>query len=852
MLKLTIEDGVFKDSSSREVVLRGINFAADAKLPVNPYRPSHAPDDDGFFDGDNVSFVGSPFPLSEFDVHLARLRAWGFNTLRYIFTWEALEHKGPGIYDDEFVQFTIEALRKISNHGFYIIMDPHQDCWARFSGGCGAPLWTLYAAGLNPRTFGPTHAAMLESHFVGRENEKPNMLWATNYARLAAATMYTLFFAGRTYAPKCIINGVNIQNYLESHFINAVRYLAVKVCEAIDHDANLGNSILGWESINEPGHGYIGTEDLTEIPKGQQVRLYTTPTGAQAMALGSGIPQDVLVCVFLSTGVKVLDNKFRVDPQGASVWLSQQDRDKLDEHYGWTRGAKWEGGKCIWQLHGVWKPNAGGQFVILRPDYFAYDIHGTRVTDRRFVEGMFVDHWLAYAKALREVIPSDAFLFCQPPVMQRPPALKSRGLVDPYMVYTPHYYDGLTLMLKRWNPKFNVDALGVLRGRYGNPPVKAVRLGETNIRKCFGEQLRMIKQEGIEQFGEGVPCLMSEIGIPYDMEGGLAYRTGDYSAQARAMDANNYALEFAKLSHTLWCYAGRNTNEHGDGWNGEDLSIWSTDPVVVSSSAAAAAAGIPNNRALSKQASSSSLRSQASSLRGSHFNRKSRQPLSSKLSQSMFSLDRRSAAGDDSDDTAGAHASSAPLSRSSTASTTASRASFTSGHHHDPREHLRGARAPEAFIRPFPLNVAGSIVSYKFDMMKCYFRLRIRGGGFGSSSVGVNGDAYNDNDNDDDDDEDDTTSGESLHAARLLRPQFKASCPDSLPTVVFMPTFHFSPETTHAWTSSGACYIDRENQLLYWYHDPGSQELKLYGQLKTVQDKETGMPTVKKESCVIA
>src|SRR5271154_5723089 len=44
------------------------------------------------------------------------------------------------------------------------------------------------------------------------------------------------------------------------------------------------------------------------------------------------------------------------------------------------------------------------------------------------------------------------------------------------------------------------------------------------------------------------PCLMSEIGIPYDMDSKRAYSDGIYSGQYSAMDANNFALEGAGLS----------------------------------------------------------------------------------------------------------------------------------------------------------------------------------------------------------------------------------------------------------------------------------------------------------------
>lgn len=96
-LRLTIEKGEFRDSQGRHVTLRGINAAADAKYPSNPDQPSHIPGD--FFNGDNVNFHQRPFPVSEAHIHFSRLKRWGYNTIRYIFTWEAIEWAGPGKYD---------------------------------------------------------------------------------------------------------------------------------------------------------------------------------------------------------------------------------------------------------------------------------------------------------------------------------------------------------------------------------------------------------------------------------------------------------------------------------------------------------------------------------------------------------------------------------------------------------------------------------------------------------------------------------------------------------------------------------------------------------------------------------
>ncbi len=124
-LRLRIEGTTFRDGKNREVTLHGINAAGDAKFPYHPDQPSHVKQD--FFDGDNVSFVGRPFAVDEAPMHFARLRHWGYNTIRYIFTWEAIEAAGPGHYDEDWIQHTISVLRKAKEFDFHVFMDPHQD-----------------------------------------------------------------------------------------------------------------------------------------------------------------------------------------------------------------------------------------------------------------------------------------------------------------------------------------------------------------------------------------------------------------------------------------------------------------------------------------------------------------------------------------------------------------------------------------------------------------------------------------------------------------------------------------------------------------------------------------------------
>jgi hypothetical protein len=393
------------------------------------------------------------------------------------------------------------------------------------------------------------------------------MIWGTNYARLLAMTTFTFFFGGKTYAPKCIIDGQNIQDWLQSHYINAYGQLAQRIMAAGDL---ADSTVIGWDSMNEPHHGMIGIHDLNVLSEEgtSQLKKGPTPTPVQSFRLGMGETQSVDNWEFGSFGPKK-NGTVTIDPKGVRLWAKaeQEDENGVHPRWGWRRDPGWRLDTCPWAQHGVWDPSTG---KILKPEYFVCE---------DFIGTLWKDHFVNYAKRIRTAHP-EAILFVAPPVFAQPPEI-DEDVLKGRACLSHHYYDGLTLITRHWN-WFNADALGVLRGKYKSP-VLAVKVGEASIRKSLREQLGVLKSDA-SLLGK-YPTLIGEIGTPYDMDGRAAYgntdggkHKGDYSAQQKALDASLNACDGVNaLSYTTWTYCPDSTHKWGDGWNMEDLSLWSSD-----------------------------------------------------------------------------------------------------------------------------------------------------------------------------------------------------------------------------------------------------------------------------------
>lgn len=529
-----IRNNHFIDDDGRIVLLRGVNLGGSSKVPVSPHGATWNPN--SFLDPYGVSFVGRPFPLEEADEHFSRLRSWGFNFLRFLVTWEAIEHAGPGRYDEAYLDYLHAVIKKAGEHDFLLFIDPHQDAWSRFSGGDGAPAWTFDRLGMDFKKF---HAAGAAFTHQDCGDPYPVMIWPSNYGRYAAATMFTLFFGGNTFAPHLKVDGVPVQEFLQGHYIGAVRQVVERLKEF--------SHVLGYDTLNEPSQGFIGCADANQIPL-EVVAQGPMPTIYQSLLVASGFPQEVAYRAEKFPWSR--RSKVRLNEGGVSIF-----------HPGFG---------CPWKEHGVWGVDRSGNPQLLKPDYFGV-VDGKPVDfDRQFFEP-FVRR---YTQEIRQVDPK-ALIFVSPAPAEMHTGAEGFSLGDlPGMVFAPHWYDGVTLSFKKY-----FSWLGVDTSRH---PMK-IALGRQNRVDLFTRQIGMQVQRARRDLGSA-PVVIGETGIPFDLDGKKAYQTGKFEQQEKAMDDVIQALDRNFVNYTLWNYTADNDNHRGDQWNNEDLSIFSRDQLTGSGS----------------------------------------------------------------------------------------------------------------------------------------------------------------------------------------------------------------------------------------------------------------------------
>lgn len=152
-----------------------------------------------------------------------------------------------GIYDKEYLEYLRQVLLILPRYGMSAFIVLHQDVWSRYSGGSGAPAWTLEAIGFDLHALEESGAAWLLGVKGGGHVEAERGVWPCGYQKLASATMNTCFWGGDTFAPQLSIKTdgmeIPVQQYLQDAFLD----MWEKVIETLaDLEAISGFQVLSF------------------------------------------------------------------------------------------------------------------------------------------------------------------------------------------------------------------------------------------------------------------------------------------------------------------------------------------------------------------------------------------------------------------------------------------------------------------------------------------------------------------------------------------------------------------------------------------------------------------------------
>jgi len=174
-----------RDPQGRAVILRGVNLSGDHK--AKPYLGADQPED------------------------LARIRAWGFDAVRFVMTWTAVE-PSRGQIDEGYLDELARRMEWARAADLLVVVDMHQDVFGEGFGGDGAPRW-----------------ACDEEKYAAH---KPTSPWFANYASPPVMACFDRLWTDAE---------------LGGRFAEAWRRVAARLAGA--------GAVVGFDVINEPHWG---------------------------------------------------------------------------------------------------------------------------------------------------------------------------------------------------------------------------------------------------------------------------------------------------------------------------------------------------------------------------------------------------------------------------------------------------------------------------------------------------------------------------------------------------------------------------------------------------------------------
>ncbi|KAG8793614.1 hypothetical protein FRC17_008418, partial [Serendipita sp. 399] len=314
-------------------------------------------------------------------------------------------------------------------------------------------------------------------------------------------------------------------------------------------------AVIGFDMLNEPHRGYIDLPSLHNWDYNTDLHLHHIPSAFHSFTLGAGHPTTVPHWVRSFPMPTKIENHQTLNKEAQCVWRPD----------GPTAG------KCLWEMHGVWAYDEKYKTaMVLREHYFKkHPETGEKIDWYTDFYYPFLQRW---AEMVRKACPLPKIVFVEPIPNEFCPTSWTEERQIPQMVFSPHWYDLDALFRKEFG-NFTVNVQALSRGTF---PPKTFFWGHPSARRNYGVQIRNLVEAGYKSLGER-PVFIGETGVPMDMNNGEGFRTGDFTWQARMMDALLCALEQSLVGFTLWNYNPLNSDATGDQWNGENFSWFSNN-----------------------------------------------------------------------------------------------------------------------------------------------------------------------------------------------------------------------------------------------------------------------------------
>ena len=538
--RLHTEKTYFKDQRGRYFYFHGVNVSGSTKFPATD---------------DPISYIGKPFPLDEADKNFAKLRDLGFTAIRLLVIWEAVEPEERGVYDQAYLDYLEQIVAKANEYGIYCLIDFHQDLFSRWMQkkyndqagswylidpdlitpasaeplnniirGDGAPRWAVQLCLPDKDVYSPEWG--LPRSMASDPKNTSDLLpifWGVNaFISVDISRCFLTFLAGRDVYPNYMIDGQNIQDYLQDAYAGAWKQVAMRLRDY--------PNVIGYDIINEP----LGLHIVFLL----YALLAQLDTGGELtpQQVEDGLDQVIDGLLALNVPLSYVERMEELLRDFERLPVSWQDIEDAGIPVG---------------------PASTSPFT---PDLDAALSVNTNF-NRRFLQPFYSK----IGKAIQEVDP-DAILFLEPSLG----ADDQSGILG--MVYfAPMLWpDGLNQIA--YAPHFYTDVYPIM-GVNADP--REFTQDEVAFRDYTEGILDAID---LAAFGLGnPPVVLGEFGTYWNFGGFEQSDAEDFVVSATIVDNYYEVLDEHLIQRSLWCYSPENTPEDGEGWNKEDFSILDPD-----------------------------------------------------------------------------------------------------------------------------------------------------------------------------------------------------------------------------------------------------------------------------------